>query len=413
MTLHSVDLDGSEEQVGASRVRASIRSEKDALDAVGNLAELIRKHSRAAREERRLHAGTIEALSGVGLFDLMTPLKYGGSELGLGTLVSTTARIAECCGSTAWVFQVFAGHNWLISLFADEAQAEIFQSTNPLSASCTRAVGDIRREGGGVSLHGVRGRFCSGIDHAGWIVLVARIEEGDGNTAPGIIIVPQSSAEIIDDWHTSGMRGTGSKSFSIEELFVPGHRVLSMKTIASGQAPGLASLDAAIYRAPFPQILPLQLAGAPLGLAKAAVKVFVDAKAEKLGAASEVELAEQTPTYLLVSDVSAEIDAAFALVQADCDLIDNVGAPESLTPLNRARYIRNVSHAIQKCRAAVNRLYEASGGSAIYATHGLNSIWCDINAGAAHAAFQTERGGTMYGREILGLPPSPSFRIGQ
>lgn len=387
-------------------------SRSQALAAAEKISPLLQKHANAVQDSRVLPAETISAIGETGLFGLMSPKKYGGSELDLSTLTAVTAKLAESCGSTAWVYQVLAGHNWLVSLFADEAQCEIFTSNNPLTASCTRAVGDVRRVDGGVLLGNVKGRFCSGIDHAGWIALVTSISDEGGSEA-GVIIVPQASARIIDDWHTSGMRGTGSKSFEIGEAFVPDSRVVTMMALASGKSPGLEHPTAAIYRAPFPQILPLQLVGVPLGLAKAALNCFVEARKAKLAGASETDIAEQTPSLLLLSEASADIDAAWALVEADCALIGDGNRPERLGAINRARYTRNVAYAVQKCRAATNKLYEASGGSAIYDGFAMQRIWRDINAAAAHAAFMPERGGTMYGRAILDLPPSSFYRIGQ
>ena len=55
----------------------------------------------------------------------------------------------------------------------------------------------------------------------------------------------------------------------------------------------------------------------------------------------------------------------------------------------------------------------ASGGSGIFDSRELQRVWRDINAAAAHNSFVRERAGGMYGRAILGLPPSKFDRIGQ
>lgn len=342
----------------------------------------------------------------------MTPKQYGGSELGLGALISTSSLLAEYCASTAWVYQVLAGHNWLLSLFHDDAQQEIFASANPLTASCTRAVGDIRRISAGVRLQNAQGRFCSGIDHAGWIAIGAGVAN-DSHAEQCFIIVPTNAVEIVDDWRTTGMRGTGSKSFTISDLVVPERRVLRIKDVIDGAAPGLERNSSPIYRAPFPQILPYQLVGVPLGIAKASLATFIELKKTAMKAISPTELGEHTPTYLLIAEAGVEIEAANAIIDGDCALIDDIGEPVSTTALNRSKYVRNVAYSVQKCRAAVNRLYEASGGSGLYDSHPMQRLWRDMNSAAAHAAFQPERGGTMFGRSILNLPPSPRYKIGQ
>jgi 3-hydroxy-9,10-secoandrosta-1,3,5(10)-triene-9,17-dione monooxygenase len=73
--------------------------------------------------------------------------------------------------------------------------------------------------------------------------------------------------------------------------------------------------------------------------------------------------------------------------------------------LDRAECRRNVSYGIQLCRAAVNSMFEASGGSGVYSRTELQRLWRDSNVAGAHHGLLWDVHGLAYGRELMGLPP--------
>src|SRR5215467_9953193 len=88
-----------------------------ALEAARALTPKIRARARQTEAERCVPRETIDEIAASGLFNLVTPRVFGGSELGFASLVEVTAELASACGSTGWVFGVLAGHSWLLNLF--------------------------------------------------------------------------------------------------------------------------------------------------------------------------------------------------------------------------------------------------------------------------------------------------------
>ena len=74
--------------------------------------------------------------------------------------------------------------------------------------------------------------------------------------------------------------------------------------------------------------------------------------------------------------------------------------------------MRNAGYSANQCRYAVTRLFEGSGGSAIYDSVDLQRIWRDANAAAAHNAFMRDKLDPAFGRAMLGLPPGKFDKIG-
>jgi 3-hydroxy-9,10-secoandrosta-1,3,5(10)-triene-9,17-dione monooxygenase len=106
-------------------------------------------------------------------------------------------------------------------------------------------------------------------------------------------LIPKSEIEIIDDWYTAGLRATGSHSLKIKKALVPAYRTAAIADMARGTAPGIVHHDAPAFRAPFPQILPFPLAGVPLGIARAALNVYLEFYRAKLAAFSPEQVADQ------------------------------------------------------------------------------------------------------------------------
>ena len=83
---------------------------------------------------------------------------------------------------------------------------------------------------GGYRISG-RWNFSTGSPHATWLAaLVPMAPPGDQQDASTeranarIMLLPKENATILDTWQVSGLRGTGSFSFEVDDLYVPSAR---------------------------------------------------------------------------------------------------------------------------------------------------------------------------------------------
>jgi alkylation response protein AidB-like acyl-CoA dehydrogenase len=403
-----------EQQASSANSSRAVADRKAAIERAKELSPRI--HARAARteEDRRIPDETIGELLDSGLFNVLTPKILGGAELGLGTLVETTVELADACGSTGWVYGVLAGHSWLLNLFPPQAQHEVLSDPHALIGTVFRLGGKITPVEGGYRLVGGSGRFCSGIDFASWVIVGNAVIRGDGPPEPRFFLVPRKDMEVIDDWFTAGMRGTGSRSIKLDDVFIPEHRSVRTADMLGGTAPGTALHKGPLYRMKFADVVPFSLIGAPLGMGRGAVRAFSAGLGGRLKDATEQQLAEQSATIARVAEAASDIDAALTLVLADAALIDGATAPESLSPLERARIPRDWAYAAQRSRYAVNRIFEAAGGSGIYNSSEIQRIWRDVNSAAQHGAFSWDGAMANYGRSLLGVAQvGYGMRVGQ
>ncbi|MEV1294317.1 acyl-CoA dehydrogenase family protein [Pseudonocardia sp. NPDC049635] len=356
----------------------------EAVAAAAALVPELRAGADAADAARGVPAATISAVREAGLFDLLTPREWGGSELGFDTALLTTAELARGCPSTAWLRAVMGGNTWAVAHMSERARKEVL-GTGGLVALQLRISGPPAAPvPGGYALGAMTGRFCSGIDHAEWLLIqvtVAAPDGAEGTGEPHLMLVPAAEVTVVDDWHTVGLRGTGSRGVRLDGVVVPEHRVLPRRELDPLTARGAGPVGP-VYAQEFSTIGTVALAGVLVGAARAAL----DEEFERI----TEPVAEQRWCARL-----ADVDGAEALLLGAIDELTRADVPGG-TPLQRARLRRDTAVAAQRCRAAVNDVFAASGGGAVYDGSALQRLWRDTNAAAQHATFDTTRWFRLY-----------------
>lgn len=378
-------------------------SHDEAVEVARSLKPLLTEKAAATERNRSALPEVIQKMTDEGLFGIMTPRRWGGSELGFDTMLAVQIELASACTSTGWVYGVLAGHSWLAALFSEEAQAEVFADPRVLIASLIRLGGEQpEKVEGGYRWRGGQGRFCSGIDHSGWILAGGQVPTEDG-VEPTYFLLPIEEVDIVDDWHAVGLKGTGSKSLELKDAFIPEYRAVKFADMAAGVAPGAESNEGALYKIPYDAVWPLSLVGAPLGAAKGAIETFTEATAKRVAPLPPMVQAAQGTALARLAKAAAMTESAIGMVRADAQSADSATGPEGFDALERTRRARNLAYAAQEARAAVNLLYEASGGSGVYEGPPMQRWFRDVNAAAAHVAFTWDLASVAYGRQAVGL----------
>ena len=361
-----------------------------------------------AEEIRRIPDETISEFRACGLTGILTPKCFGGSQLGISAVVEASVELAKGCVSSGWVFGNMVGHYWLVSLFPLVVQEQVYKRPGALVSTIFRFGGNapVRVEGG-YQIKGGEGKWASGVDHAEWIVLGVTPEGGE----PVYMLVPREDFSIVDDWHTSGMRGTGSKSIHVADAFIPNARVVRLADVAAGTTPGGTELGIPLFRLPMSITLPLSLVGAPIGGALSAINAFIKNNQPRLAGLTEPELSAQSATFARVGEANAMVEAAFSLIMRDAEGVDAMSGVSDISPRYMFQASRDLAYAAQTSRRAINSLIEASGGSTIYNTSEIQRIWRDVNGVCGHVGFNWDATMTNAGRFDLGLPMSTFNRF--
>ena len=72
----------------------------------------------------------------------------------------------------------------------------------------------------------------------------------------GSFLIPRTDYRIDDVWHVVGLKGTGSNTVVVKDVFVPRHRFLSYKSMNDRTAGGLENNTAPVYKMPWGTVHP-------------------------------------------------------------------------------------------------------------------------------------------------------------
>ena len=376
------------------------------------LVPVLRERAAQAEELRRLPDETIEDLHRSGLFRILQPKRVGGSELPFRAIVELVATISRGDASTGWVLANLAAHHWLLGMWPQRAQDEIWGESpdNLIGSALIFPRGRATPAPGGYRLTG-RWPFSSGVDAATWSLIGAIVhDEEAGTTEPRIFVLPASDFTIIDTWHVIGLSGTGSKDVAVEDVFVPEYRSVAVKQITGGPNPGSAVNPSVLYQLPAISLFAFCIAGVSLGIAQGAIEYFVETMRSRTSYYTGRNLADFVTVQVHLAEAAAIADAVRAVLLGDCDEATRlVGEGEIPSLDHRARYRRGGAYAATLCTKAVDVLFQATGGGAIYARNPLQRAFRDVHAANAHYVLNWDINGTMYGRVALGLSPDATL----
>jgi alkylation response protein AidB-like acyl-CoA dehydrogenase len=249
------------------------------LHAAIGLAEQIRAASDEIERGRRIPPGIAAAMKDAGVFGMAMPRAWGGPELDPLTQFRVIEALAMADGSVGWCAMIGCDGGYLTAfLDQDVARAMYPDLLRPTGAAPT-TTGQAMRVPGGYRVSG-RFPFVSGCQHCEWVWLGCIVEEDgvagvNGNGVPETrqCFVRVSECEILDTWHTTGLRGTGSNDVVARDKFVKDGHTFSF------QEPTLIKRPGALYAHPF---MFIAKGSAPaLGIARHAIDALIESAAVK------------------------------------------------------------------------------------------------------------------------------------
>ena len=353
------------------------------------LADLARELAPKTEEARALAPELVEAIRSQGLFRLGVPRALGGGESPPAETLAIAEAIARGDASAGWCVSIAATSGLLAAYLPAEGASEVFADPLSVAAGVWAPKGRGVAADGGVVVSG-QWSFCSGIGHADW--LFAGFVDPAG--ALKVAALPKSSLEVLDTWHTTGLRGTGSHDCVARDVFVPDARILS---VLDGPL-----RDGALYRFPVFGFFALSVAAAALGNAFGAVDDFV-ALAGRKPLGSSRTLAERGSVQAAVASASASLRAARAFYyEAVAEAWEAAQGSEPVPVEARAGVRLAATHATRTARLVVSDLYDLAGGGAIY-DGAMQRRFRDAHTASAH--FQVNAASLeLPGKVLLGVP---------
>jgi 3-hydroxy-9,10-secoandrosta-1,3,5(10)-triene-9,17-dione monooxygenase len=363
---------------------------EEAMRRARELVPRLRERAEAAEAARQMPKETLDDLHRTGLLRFHQPRRWGGMELPFVALFDVPAEVARGCASTGWNVANLGVHHWMLALYDERAQEEVWGADPDvvIPSGIAYPQGRGRRVDGGLVISG-HWNFSSGVDHGDWNMLAVTVREGERVVDHRMCLVPRGDYEVVDDWQVLGMRSTGSKSVRANEVFVPEHRALSMHLARGGATfPGARVNDNPIYQVPLSALGSHCLAGAGVGNAQAALELTVEAVRERSTSYTALRMRDFQAVQLRVARAGAMVDAARLSIRTDCLDAERI-AREGRAPTleDKLRFKRNVAWAMEQCTGAVDTLHALAGANGIYDRYPIQRLFRDQHALAAHIGF--------------------------
>ncbi len=374
------------------------------INAAREIAESLPARSDEIEAARRLPADIARSLADAGIFHALVPREYGGAEVHPSTLVELIKTVAAGDGAAGWNVMIGTTTGLLSASLPEAFAREIFgDGPGVLSVGVTAPLGRAEAVQGGYRVTG-RWPFGSGSQNADWICGGSFVFD-EGERRPGkhgapdihLMMFSRDQVEIEDTWHVSGLRGTGSHHFHVEDVFVPEGRFVRMGMRARMERP--------LYQFPMLGLLALGVSSVSLGIAHKALAAFKELAVAKVPTGGTRGLAERSQIQAYVAQSVADIESAEAYIH---QVIDDAYAQAKqgvrLPTEVKAKLRLAAANATHRSVAAVDRLYQAGGGSSIYEGSDLQRCFRDIHVTTQHIMV-AEPIFEVAGRVELGLDP--------
>ncbi|WP_138416325.1 acyl-CoA dehydrogenase family protein [Aquibacillus sediminis] len=389
---------------------STTQTETAFVDRARDMVPTLRERAAETERLRRIPEETIKDLKQAGLFKLLRPKQYGGYETSMRTYSDVVVEISRGDASTGWIMALCGIRELMVAeSFSKKTHEEIFG--NDPEEVLFAGVYEPRKcivhkvEGGYMIEEGFW-MFCSGSLHATWGYFGMPIYDENGNLEDQVLMtLPFEEMEIMDDWYTMGLKGSGSNSVKMHNVFIPEHRAVSFSEALNGDFQSDHLRDIPLYNtALFPALI-LSLGLPALGAVKAAMDMYQERLPKRKAAHIGVEYLRDAPsTHLQLSDAALKIDTAQMHFYRVVDELDEwAKSGNYMDRASRVRTLADIGYANQMCKEALDIIIQSSGSGFVYEGHPLQRVILDFLTLHTHRSLSPTITKENYGRVLAGL----------
>lgn len=389
----------------------STQSQLPPLEAAQCLGPAITAELDRIEREQRVPPHIVQAMADAGLFKLLAPRRYGGAETDLVTFAMATEAVAMADASVAWCMSQANGTVMRMAWAQPQVAAAI---VTPHLASLASGTGPLAQNRavavpGGYRVTGEWG-FASGGHHSTWMCAEARLYHADGSpnlTDDGkhrtrIMLFPQDVVSWRETWQVLGLRGTGSDTYSVSDLFVPADHTLQDVTEPPIEPGTLFCFPIrAAYSAGF--------ASVACGIVRVMLDTFEEVAQGKQPRAGMTVLKNNAVVQSQVARAEATLGAARTYMHHTLrQAWEFAQTNGELSIEQRVRVRLATTHCIQQAAQAGDMMHMAAGATAVFQNNPFDRRFRDLHSVTAHVQGHQLHYETA-GQFFLGLDPDRAW----
>lgn len=377
------------------------------------VASLIEACAPRIEADRELPPDLLDAIWNARLIRALIPRAIGGDETTPETYARMMEVIARADASTAWCIGQASGCSMAAAYVAQEAARTIW---GPREASL--AWGSVGPDqvaevvDGGYRVSG-SWPFASGGRHATWFGGHCRVKERDGSfrTNPDgspyerTMLFPRAAITMTPAWDVMGLRGTGSDTYSIKDLFVPEAFTVRRDRDEERQPHGQGTL----YRFTTTHLYASGFAAVGLGIARAMLDDFVRLATHKTPLSTTRMLRDSPVLQSGLAWHEGKWRAARAqLLTVLREVWDHCATGAAMTTDQKVSIRLAATFAIHQAKEVADFAYTEAGATAIFESQPFERRFRDMHAVTQQVQGRTNHFETV-GQHLMGLTPHPRF----
>ncbi len=390
----------------SEHVSETVGADATMADRARALLHVIEQHAAQTERDGRLPADLLAALHDAHVFRMLLPRSIGGLEVEPATFIETLEALAVADASTAWMVAQGCGCSLAAAYLPTPSSRQVFGANDAVLAWGPSGTGaKVVVADGGYRVTG-QWHFASGNRHAQWLGGHGSVFEADGASrldASGkaverTVVFPRDAARIDGDWNVMGLRGTGSDSYCVTDLFVPAAMTYQREAASERREHG------PLYSFTGMNMFAFGIAAMALGIARAMLDAFVAVAKEKTDRVTGKRLRDSGVIQSEVAKAEARLLSSRGFMLATArELYAVAEGGVAFTGEQRARMRLSTSWATAEARAVADFAYTTAGATAIFASGPFERRFRDIHTLTqqvqAHASnFE------LVGQSLLGVP---------
>lgn len=391
-------------------VTAAIPTSEELVARAAAMVPGLRARADQIEEARKVPDDVIAMFREAGFFRILQPRRHGGWEMNPVVFMRVLNELGRGCCASAWNLMILGVHNWEFGIMDPRAADVVWgEDDQTIIASSYAPTGELTKVDGGWHLKG-KWPTSSGTDHGKWAFIGALERNEQGIPVDRhALLVRREDYEVIDDWYTFGLAGTGSKSLLIKHAFVPDHLAHSMIDYKLDDRP-------TNYLFPFAMVFYSSVSAVILGFAQGAVDVFIEQMQVRTdnGSGAATRLSPYVKDRL--ANAVAKVRSCRARMEqmmAHCTGI--VERRELVGVDDRIHYMLDMARIGRECEEAVLTLYKCTGARGLFKSNPIQRYLRDVLAGANHITQDADNNAGALGGYLLSgdLPPLMYGKPGQ
>lgn len=399
--------------VNSLAVQEKTVNREELLQKAKEVGQLAEEYATQTDLDAKLPDIVIEKIKEAGFQKLLRPKAYGGQNLDYYTFGDIIRTVANYSVSAAWLTYFNIIHETWPAFLPKQGREELYNSGG-LMADVFAPIGKVVDDGEGYRLSG-QWNFCSGVLWSDWIALGAVHKMQDG-TEPefSLFIVQKKDVEVIENWDSIGLRGTGSNAAKVENVYVPPHYVFPLTRVLNGAtAPdGNYEEDYQIFNVPYLAFFLAGFAHIAIGGVERLIQNFKEKTENRIrifnNNTNEKDAGSAQRT---LAELNVQLTALKALAKEYADRLHHYqeNGIRVLEEEERESLFAIRGYIAKSCSEMATRILITLGGNSVYKSESSERFVRDILTVAAHPTHQYEDAMAGYGRTILGFKGHPTW----